>query len=274
MFETKEGFGAGWARSLRASFVAWAFRILATMSGLVFDGGGDCSTFFELGFIVLTALAGSFALEADFVAAEPSFFAGATGFAEAAGTADFLASLTTSTAFAFVFNDGDLDFCRSLSAFAAVDLVFDTEPFAGVVFPLATGAGFFAAAIFFVSFASLEAAFCADFALVIPSTDFLGVNFVVSAAFGAPLVRGLADALGDLPVFFAADWAAGVRPPPFVGALEGVDLELADFLRSVDKVAAPSVVDNSGKSGGHSTVPASLLSMLSGLRISRVWSES
>lgn len=212
---------------------------MATISGFVFDGGGACSTFFELGFIVLTALTGSFALEADFVAAAPSFFAGATGFAEAAGTAGFLLSLTTSTAFAFVFTDDALAFCRSLPAFAAADLAFDTEPFAGAVFALATGAGFFAAAIFFVSFASLEAAFCADFALVIPSTDFLGVNFVFSAALGAPLVRGLLDALGDLPVFFPADWAAGVRPPPFVGVLEGVDLELADFFRSVDKVAAP-----------------------------------
>ncbi|MCU0715166.1 MAG: hypothetical protein MUD03_03460 [Pirellula sp.] len=75
--------------------------------------------------------------------------------------------------------------------------------------------------------------------MVIPSTDFLGFNFVFSAASEVPLFRGLVVALEDLPVFFPADGAVGVLPPPFVVDLEGGDLELADFLRSVDKVAAP-----------------------------------
>lgn len=46
---TSDGFGAGCARSLRCSFSAWALRILATISGLVFVGGGAGIFFFALG---------------------------------------------------------------------------------------------------------------------------------------------------------------------------------------------------------------------------------
>ncbi len=46
---TSDGFGAGWARSFRCSFSAWALRIFATISGLVFVGGGAGSFFFALG---------------------------------------------------------------------------------------------------------------------------------------------------------------------------------------------------------------------------------
>ena len=46
---TSDGLGAGCARSLRCSFSAWALRILATISGLVFVGGGAGIFFFALG---------------------------------------------------------------------------------------------------------------------------------------------------------------------------------------------------------------------------------
>ncbi len=136
---------------------------MATISGFVFDGGGACSTFFELGFIVLTELAGSFALDADLVAVGPSFLAAETGFAGGAASFGFLESFTAATDFVvfvdLTLDEGALDFCVSLSALAASGLAFAAEPFAAADFAFATGAGFFATAIFFVSFASLEAAF-------------------------------------------------------------------------------------------------------------------
>jgi hypothetical protein len=93
VFETREGFGAVWAKSLRNSLVACAVRILATISGLVFEGGGDGSTFFELGFIVFGVVPSSFVLEADFAIDCPSFLAVVLGFGEAAGGDGFFDSL-------------------------------------------------------------------------------------------------------------------------------------------------------------------------------------
>jgi hypothetical protein len=46
---TSDGLGAGWARSLRCSFSACALLIFATISGLVFVGGGVGIFFFALG---------------------------------------------------------------------------------------------------------------------------------------------------------------------------------------------------------------------------------
>jgi hypothetical protein len=46
---TRDGLGAGWARSLRCSFSACALRILATISGLVFVGGGVGICFLAFG---------------------------------------------------------------------------------------------------------------------------------------------------------------------------------------------------------------------------------
>lgn len=50
MIGTSDGLGVDCARSFRSSFEAWALLILATISGLVFDGGGVNSGFL-IGFI-------------------------------------------------------------------------------------------------------------------------------------------------------------------------------------------------------------------------------
>jgi hypothetical protein len=123
---------------------------------------------------------------------------------------------------------------------AAGDFVLVGELFAEPFFVFdAAATGFLAATIFFASFVSLGAAFWADFALLIPSTDFLGVEPGFSMILEAPLGAGLAAAFSDLPDFLLPGAALDARLATLVWGLEGAVLELADFLRSVDKVAAP-----------------------------------